>query len=228
MGQVLNVTNTGDKKYDEASEKYLKYIDDHRKNVILSYRDLFYDKTYNFPEDIGFSQEQFKDAVMLALPDVLAHDMSKYSDEEFYPYLDYNIHDYFNPEISDDQKDKLVVERFENAWKHHYLHNSHHPEYWHYTELDTNGVPVHHYDKRSDEAYPMPLKDIIHMICDWEGMSRGKGGTTVGWYNSNNSSDERASLNPTTKSTVEKLLQVIYPNEKVYIKDEIPVIKKEE
>lgn len=45
----------------------------------------------------------------------------------------------------------------EAAWKHHYTHNSHHPEYY------ENGIAG------------MSLLDVIEMLCDWKGASERNG-----------------------------------------------------
>lgn len=212
MGKVYNAEML-DSEYVNKMNDYKEYIDNHRKNVIEAFQDVFlkrYNDPYDFPSDIGFTTEEFKQAIKDVTPEVLMHDMSKYSDEEFYPYLDYFIKGYFSDSIPDDQKDPVIEAKYQEAWRHHYLYNAHHPKFWYYSEADENGNYTHHYDTKSDVAAPMLLKDIIHMISDWEGMSRKFGGSTLDWYN-NKADEEKSDLNPETKIIVDKMLNTIFP-----------------
>jgi len=84
------------------------------------------------------------------------HDFSKYSKDEA-PYFAAagNTKDitYDSPEY------KKSVEDLHVALKHHYEHNSHHPQ---------------HYEKGFKEMNPL---DVIEMLCDWKASTlRYKGG----------------------------------------------------
>ena len=133
-------------EYFAKCEEYTKYVDNHRKNVVRAYLYLFMGKEY--PE-IGeydgkeITKNVWKFAWQSIAHDIISHDISKYEDDEFYHY---RAHYY--PMDGEEQNE----EAFEEAWKHHYTVNDHHPEHW----ADINGNPKN-----------MPLPQVIHMMCDW-------------------------------------------------------------
>ena len=111
----------------------------------------------------------FIDLYPLALKKIMRlskdHDLSKFSEKEFVPYVWLTW--IKKPGNEDFQYDKEKIDAMtKDAWKSHIKSNSHHPE--------------HHKDINS-----MTFFDIIEMICDWEAMSEELGGTTREWYNKN-------------------------------------------
>ena len=84
------------------------------------------------------------------------HDLSKFGGSEFLPYAKYFYKD----------KDKYKHE-FKMAWRHHYLNNPHHWQYW----LDKNRKPRE-----------IPNKYLKQMIVDWEGMALKFGDTSQNYY----------------------------------------------
>ena len=94
------------------------------------------------------------------------HDASKYGDEERVPYIwitDYYKHvnkgeDYTYP--------PGIEEKTKAASGNHIKKNRHHPE-------------------AHDSPKDMTNLDIAEMICDWESMSREKGGSTKEWADDN-------------------------------------------
>lgn len=94
------------------------------------------------------------------------HDKSKFEDNEYIPYvfLSWNYHckdigKEFN--LSDDIKTKT-----DEAWKHHYTNNSHHPEYF-------------------KDITKMTNLDIAEMCADWLAMSEERGNSAVDWADKN-------------------------------------------
>ena len=70
--------------------------------------------------------------------------------------------------LGDEEYKIRMRERYEDCWEHHYKSNDHHPEYW--------------YDFQTQTASDMSLVAILHMICDWEGMSIKFKQNTLDWY----------------------------------------------
>jgi len=63
---------------------------------------------------------------------------------------------------------------FERAWLHHQRRNKHHWQYW--VSVNKKGQQV---------TYPMPIKYLDEMVCDWNGaaLAKGQGGEyTETWY----------------------------------------------
>ena len=89
---------------------------------------------------------------------VIKHDDSKYCNIEFDAYRQY-----FYP-CSDEEPNE---EEFNNAWKHHYRNNDHHPEYW----IDDDGT-----------IKDMPPICVAEMLLDWEAMSMKFNGSTYEYY----------------------------------------------
>ena len=77
---------------------------------------------------------------------VLEHDLSKYSAEEYQAYDDYFY----------GKKNKETERAFNYAWLSHIHHNPHHWQYW-----------VLKHDDEPEEALEMPEQYVIEMICDW-------------------------------------------------------------
>jgi hypothetical protein len=80
----------------------------------------------------------------------IIHDWSKFSPTEFFPYAKKF---FYSGEKS--PNDEL---KWKYAWLHHQHKNKHHWEYW---VVDPN-----------KQAFPMPKKYLIEMVCDWRSFSR--------------------------------------------------------
>lgn len=213
MGSVYNgdlvTSRHDDAEYVEMTNVYMEYIRTHKADVAKAFEylkerliatNLLGEKTNN---------------TLLQLAEVIpTHDDSKYSEYEFEQYRRH-----FDPTEKEKMIDKdneevakLVEEEYEKAWQHHYMNNDHHPEYWRFVERkDGNVVPI---DTPSEVGEEMGLVPLLHMICDWSGMSlkfRNKY-SPVSWYNTK-AKDERAVLNPKTKEALKILLYNIYNEE---------------
>ncbi len=123
---LLNSINEGAPDYQK---EYKDYIVAHKERV-AQFADWL--KT-NCPEVFeGVDPDVFMDLIK-------EHDESKFSEEEFEPYA---------------QKwhgNGIKTPEYEKAWKHHWMNNEHHPEYW--------------------LGEDMPLIYILEMICDWGSFS---------------------------------------------------------
>ena len=79
------------------------------------------------------------------------HDESKWSEEEW-PFFEESTPKLTNLQYGSDEY-KAALKAIEPATKHHYAHNTHHPEYY------TDGIEG------------MTLLDLIEMLCDWKAAS---------------------------------------------------------
>jgi len=113
------------------SQEYTQYIVEHKANVEKAFR-------WIVDHDI------FEDCEIPV--NVVSHDLSKYSAEEYKAYDDYFY----------GRRTKEVEKAFDYAWLHHIHSNPHHWQYW-----------VLKHDDGPEEALEMPLEYVVEMICDW-------------------------------------------------------------
>lgn len=107
------------------------------------------------------------------------HDASKWSEEEFEPYAQR----WFG--------DKKKTLEYEEAWKHHWTHNEHHPEFW--------------------LGEDMPYIYILEMICDWGSFSVESGNyqELLDFYYNKARDDKEKMLSDNTKIIIEEILDKI-------------------
>ena len=154
---------------DGYQEENKKYIEEHKANV-SEFADWLKE---NIPElfeniDIELFDEMIKE-----------HDDSKFSEEEFEPYAQ----KWFN------NSGKTL--EYEEAWKHHWMNNEHHPEHW--------------------LGEDMPYIYILEMICDWGSFSIKSGDfrELIDFYYNKARDDEEKNLSKNTKTIIEEILEKI-------------------
>ena len=167
---ALSAINEGMADYQE---EYKQYIIDHKKRVKQfaewmkeNLQEVFTDIDYNV--DIDDFDEL-----------IAEHDQSKFSEEEFEPYAQR----WFG--------DKQKTLEYEEAWKHHWMNNEHHPEYW--------------------IGKDMPYIYILEMLCDWGSFGIAKGDITelVDFYYSKAKDDKEKNLSDNTKKIIEEILSKV-------------------
>lgn len=136
--------------------------------------------------------EKFADWLLEHCPEVLdevdpdvfwdlikAHDESKFSEEEFEPYAQ----KWFG--------DGIKTPEYEEAWKHHWMNNEHHPEYW--------------------LGEDMPYIYILEMLCDWGSFSIDKGDLSElsDFYYNKAKDDPEKNLSEKTKTIIEEIIEKI-------------------
>lgn len=136
--------------------------------------------------------EKFADWLLEHCPEVLdevdpdvfwdlikAHDESKFSEEEFEPYAQ----KWFG--------DGIKTPEYEEAWKHHWMNNEHHPEYW--------------------LGEDMPYIYILEMLCDWGSFSIDKGDLRElsDFYYNKAKDDPEKNLSEKTKTIIEEIIEKI-------------------
>ena len=153
----------------DYQEEYKNYIINHKKRV-KQFADWLKE---NLPE--LFNEPGLDDFDEL----IAEHDESKFSEEEFEAYAEH----FYGSKDNDFE--------FEQAWKHHWQNNEHHPEYW----------------LGSD----MPHIYILEMICDWGSFGIAKGDITelIAYYYSKARDDEEKNLSENTKKIIEEILDKI-------------------
>ena len=163
---LLNMIN---EDLDNYQEEYKTYIEEHKQRV-KQFADWLKE---NLPELFeGVDIDAFDDIIK-------EHDNSKFSDEEFEAYAQY---------FYGDKKNDF---EFGEAWKHHWLNNEHHPEFW--------------------IGEDMPYIYILEMLCDWGSFSIESGDMKElsDFYFNEAKDDEEKNLSDATKEIIEDILSKI-------------------
>ena len=176
----------------KKEEEYKRYIDTHIANVMKAYDEL----RHNYWINNIYNSDLLEAFDLLDREKIiLNHDASKYSDAEF---LAYRVR--WFPATEEEKADADLDEDWEpyaQAWKHHYTHNPHHPEYW----ISEDGT-----------IRDMPLEYIIEMICDWQSFDYiGKGSAVEYW----DKAKERkmTKMSPYTIKQVERIIDILRKEE---------------
>ena len=154
---------------DGYQEENKKYIEEHKANV-RKFADWLLE---NLPELFdNIDLELFNEMID-------EHDDSKFSEEEFEPYA--------QKWFGDGQK----TPEYEEAWKHHWTNNEHHPEFW--------------------LGEDMPYIYILEMLCDWGSFSMKSGDLNElsDFYFNEAKDDEEKNLSDNTKIIIEEILEKI-------------------
>ena len=154
------------------SRAYTNYIIDHCNNV---------NKAYSWLVEHDIIQDKFTHRIV-------AHDISKWSDEEYKAYDKY----FYGKEKTD-----VVKEAFNLAWLHHIHANPHHWQHW---------VLIN--DEDGMVTLEMPEEYAVEMICDWFAFSHklGKLDEIHKWYNTHKTT---MMLHKNTRAFVEDTLDKI-------------------
>jgi hypothetical protein len=166
---LLNMINESKADYQE---EYRKYIEEHK------------DRVKQYAEWLKENLPELFDNIDLELFNELIqeHDESKYSEEEFEAYAQH----FYGP----NKNNKNDLE-FEEAWKHHWLNNEHHPEFW--------------------LGEDMPYIYILEMLCDWGSFSIASGDFSElsKYYYEQAKDDPEKNLSENTKIIIEEILEKI-------------------
>lgn len=190
------ITGGHDTELSKREAEYYNVVGAHRNNVVKAYEMIVKDpKSQIVIEGIpvyNYDTPSLEDAIK-------NHDMSKYSDAEFYAYRKWHnptSHEKFLMETDDDYR--LAAEAaYEEAWNHHKRNNDHHPEWWCY---DENGNTV--------EPRDMTIEAILHMICDWQSCDMTYGGNIHDWW-AKNKGEKAKVMSENTFRIVESIMEKI-------------------
>lgn len=141
-------------EYIQQTRAYCDYLEEHFIHIAKAFEEV----TEVCKQSVYFADAYNYRTLHQA---VRYHDISKFSAEEFTQYRNkfFPLH-----------ADQSYVTDFEQAWKHHYL------------------VNTHHWESATTEL------DILHMVIDWTAMSYKFGGTAQSYYKAN---QHKIKLNPT-------------------------------
>lgn len=115
---------------------------------------------------------------------VADHDVSKFSREEFNAYRKkFYPTGLESKQYDENNKNTVAVdEAFDQAWKHHYCSNDHHPKYWRIKNVNNISLQKR-LDSELGDPVQMDIMAIFHMICDWNAMTIAlKKNGELGWY----------------------------------------------
>ena len=169
---LLNMINEGGADYQK---EYKNYIIQHKERV-KQFADWLEE---NLPE-------VFDNVDIEAFYEVISeHDESKFGEEEFEPYAQkfYKQDEYGKP--------LEYIPGWDEAWKHHWMNNEHHPEFW--------------------LGEDMPYIYILEMLCDWGSFSIAAGdfNELIKFYYEQARNDEEKNLSDNTKVIIEEVLDKI-------------------
>ena len=132
---MMNIRPTKEmvKFYEERTRKHIKRVQDNIKKVIKNHKEL--------------NLKELDKRLM-------NHDKSKFSVDEYIPYI-WMTEFYRRKQLGEEFKypNKDIKKEINEAIKHHYKVNRHHPEF--------------HNDIKN-----MNNEDIVEMVCDWAAMSQ--------------------------------------------------------
>ena len=158
---------------NESKADYLleneKYINEHIERV-QQFADWLKEKLPELFDEVDI--DVFDDLIK-------EHDASKFSEEEFEPYAQ----KWFN--------NSGKTPEYEAAWRHHWMNNEHHPEFW--------------------LGEDIPLIYILEMICDWGSFSIKSGDfrELSKFYYEKAKDDIDKMLSDGTKEIIEEILTKI-------------------
>ena len=157
------------------STKYNEYLSEHLANVRKAY---FWLKDHAIID--------LKEFESYFLKQLNTHDLSKYSQEEYYAYDNY----FYGAETEKVKKD------FDYAWLHHIHNNPHHWQYW---------VLINDEAEEGTIALRMPRRYVLEMICDWWAFSWSKDNLyeIFDWYEKHKG---HMMLHEDTRDLVEEIL----------------------
>ena len=169
---LLNMIN---ENLDGYQEEYRKYIEEH-KGRVSQFADWLKENLSELFDEVD--SDAFDEIIK-------EHDESKYSEEEFEPYAQkfYKQDEYGKP--------LEYIPGWDEAWKHHWAHNEHHPEFW--------------------LGEDMPYIYILEMLCDWGSFSIASGNMKElsDFYYNKARDDEEKNLSDNTKIIIEEILEKI-------------------
>ena len=175
----------------KKEKEYYNYIVKHIENVKEALNRYFIPLLDRNNICNTVSDDELFSAIECVSNRVDLHDSSKFLDDEFDSYRA-KYYPTANESKGDAEYIALVNDKYQDAWKHHYSNNPHHPEYW--------------IDAKTNTPRDMSLDAIVEMICDWEACSTMFGTATPEWYKTKAVNDEQKAMTQNTRNIVEDLL----------------------
>lgn len=190
--------NTNSEEILEKEKEYLKYLEAHIEGVKRNFNLYFHpfiDPTD--PKPLPLLEHVSESELLTAIKDKLYsiddHDASKYGDEEFEPYRKHWYPTATEKSLGDEYQTEAEQD-YEEACIHHYKVNEHHQKHW----IDSNNTLL-----------DMPLSAIVEMICDWLSIGDYYKSSTLDWWNSEESEEEKQNMTENTRLITEDILKNI-------------------
>lgn len=164
------------------SKEYDEYLSQHIENVQKGY---WWMVSHGIiPPEINYVRSSL---------DILDHDASKRSPEEYEAYDDY----FYGKEGRDEDDIRVINDTFDYAWLHHIHNNPHHWQYWVLLEDDEGAY--------KPKALMMPEEYMYEMIADWWSFSWKDGNLKeiFDWWKDH---EKKMLLHPETRKMVEDVL----------------------
>lgn len=172
-----------DTEINTRGSEYNEYIQAHVQGVVDSWE--------QFLKPYLIQHNHSQDEIDAAEAQILDHDKSKWSTDEYPAYLEH-----FYPADGSKPDDDKDDPEFDKAWLHHIHVNSHH---WQHHVLIRD----------SGETVPLDMSDfdIWEMLCDWHSFSRrDEKSTAKYWWDENK---DKMTLSDNTIQVVESLINVM-------------------
>lgn len=170
---------------DEMKQKYDEYLTSHISNV---------QKGFKYLCDKHIIELDLIKATFPKIEEQIRnHDQSKYSKEEYEPYVEY----FYGEKDEKGEVYPYVQDKFDEAWNHHQKRNPHHWQYWLLRE-----------DEGKFKAIHMDYNYIIEMVCDWWAFSWKQNNLyeIFNWYEENK---PKMQMHKNTVRDLEELLKDI-------------------
>lgn len=197
MDLVINETSQCEEELEKEKE-YMNYLKAHIDGVVRNFKLYFepiaLDET-NYPTMESVSLSELITAIKDKAFTIQDHDASKYEDVEFYPYRKHWYPTQTEKSLGDEYLTRIEQD-YEDACIHHYKVNEHHQKHW----IDANNTIT-----------DMPLSAIVEMICDWLSIGDYYHSSTLDWWRSEDSEEERSYMTEKTRTITEDILHnIIY------------------
>lgn len=168
---INDLNKTNEALEPAVKNNYRNYVDEHKKYVL---------KAFNLLRETC-SDIFANDAIKI---DDLEENINHHDDSKF---LAIEFDAYANKWFGD----KKHTPEYEEAWKHHWQSNPHHPEYW--------------------QGEDMPAEYVIEMVCDWMsfGLKQNDVSELFDFYENKAKDDPEKMLSKNTKELIEQYLEII-------------------
>ena len=179
--------------FDEVpSDEMVEWFEERTNRHIHSVRD-------NWKKLYGSKFEEHLDGVFDRNNHILKHDVNKFEEPEYTPYIFISWKYKMDGEGKEFDMTEGMKKASQDATTHHVFNNSHHPVYWDDSKKpEDNVINDKDRDKPTGEivdATKMPNWAICEMLCDWSAVSKERNSSLKGWADMNVGGDKRWKFN---------------------------------
>lgn len=205
------LTINRDLQYAEKCEEMMKSVEEHRQCVNEVFERFVQNATVIID---GYDTERIIDGIRKLL---VVHDLSKLSDNEFYGYRLHNFPTNAEKEMMrlNPENEDFVDERYATAKDIHYKNNPHHPVYFKWNEITTDGYMIltNKLCNEEHEMVDMPACNVVEMVMDWAAERPEQDYHFVDWYTSKEGLEVREVLTEYNMIMAEKVIKNLFPDD---------------